>query len=222
MDNIELNKIFAAVLIAGIVAYFGGFISRILVHPHFPAEHAVMIEGVEVADVGTAEPQGPEPILHLIAQADPARGQQLSRACAACHTFNEGGASTGLGPNLWNIVNRDKAYVGEFAYSAVIADMPDDWDYRSLNKFLWNPRWYAPGTKMNFVGLRRPEDRAAIIAWMRTLSHDPAPLPTDAEIEAEAAALAPAIQEAVEEAHEELIEDLDVVPPAVFETEPDL
>ena len=90
---------------------------------------------------------------------------------------------------MWGIVARDKASVNGFSYSDSMGGQEGDWDYLSLNKFLWKPKTTVPGTKMNFIGLKKPEDRAAIIAWLRTLSDRPVALPSEAEIAAEQAEL---------------------------------
>lgn len=185
MNNMEFNKIFAALLVAGIVASLSGFVSHKLVHSDKKDGYAYPIEGGEDAGGGAAraEPVA-EPILALLASADIGRGEQVAKACAACHSFNKGGAN-GIGPNLWNIVNADKAHMAGFAYSDTLAGMDGVWSYDKLNIFLWKPRAYVPGTKMNYIGLRRPDDRAAVIAWLRTLSDSPAPLPTATQIAAE-------------------------------------
>lgn len=197
MSSFEMNKIFAAILVAGIIAMLSGFIAKKLVHPDFPAQDAVAIDGGEIESAGTGAPAMPEPILHLIAAADIAQGEKLSRACAACHSFDQGGVQK-IGPNLWNIIGADKAQIEGFAYSAALENMPGQWGYTELNKFLWKPKDYVPGTKMNYIGLRKPEDRASIIAWLRSLSSSPAPLPGDAAIAAEQAELAPPAPEAAE------------------------
>ena len=190
MSSFELNKIFAAVLVAGIVAMLAGFIAEHLIHPHALEQDAVAIDA-EAADAGgSAKAALPEPILHLIATADIAKGEKLSKACAACHSFDKGGPSK-LGPNLWGVVGGPKAHVGAFEYSAGMKALGGTWGYADLNKFLWKPKKFVEGTKMNFVGLKKPEDRAAIIAWLRTLADSPRPLPGEGEIAAEAAELAP-------------------------------
>ena len=63
-------------------------------------------------------------------------------------------------------------------------DAGDVWTYDSLNEYLLNPRDYVPGTSMAYAGIRNLEDRANLIAWLRTLSDNPVPLPTAEEIEA--------------------------------------
>ena len=103
--------------------------------------------------------------------------------------FEQGGANR-VGPALWNVVGRDKGVLDGFSYSEAMAtfDDPRDWTYESLNKFLHKPKDYMPGTKMNYAGLRKVEDRANLIAYMRSMADTPAALPTEAEIaEAQAA-----------------------------------
>ena len=190
MGGMEFNKIFAAVLVAGIIAMFSGFLAEKLVHPEKLKENAFVIEGVEDEGGAVAKKKLAEPILAMIAEADVARGQKLSKACAACHSFDKGGPN-GVGPNLWNVVGAKKQAVPGFTYSGVLnAQGEENWTYASLNKFLWKPKEYAAGTKMNYVGIKKPEDRAAMVAWLRTLADNPKPLPGALAIAEEEAELA--------------------------------
>ena len=200
----EKNKIFAAILCAGIMAMFAGFIADVLVHPHELEEDAVAIEGIEGAVGGGAgKPQLPDPILDLIASADIAKGEKLSKACAACHSFDQGGPDK-IGPNLYGVVGASKAHKSGFAYSAAMANAGGNWGYEDLNFFLWKPKLHIEGTKMNYVGLKKPADRAAMIAWLRTQGSSGMALPSQAQIDAEAAKLAPPEpEEGAEEAAEE-------------------
>ena len=197
--NLEFNKIFAALLVAGITAGSASFVARKVIHPHDLEQDAVPIEGVEVA-AGAVDsgPKGPEPVLHLIAMADVARGEKLSKACAACHSFDKGGPNR-VGPNLWNTMGASKAHIPSFAYSDAMANFPGEWGYAEMNKFMYKPKDYIPGTKMNYIGLKKPEDRAAMIAWLRTLADSPIPLPTEAQIAAEKAELTPETTEPSEQ-----------------------
>ncbi len=198
MSEFEFNKIFAAILLAGIIAMLTGFVAKKIVHPEHLEKDAVFVDGAELASSGPAAEKKAEPILHLIASADVARGEKLSKACAACHSFDNGGPQK-VGPNLWNIVNIKKAHIDGFAYSDALASMDGKWDYVALNQFLWKPKAYVQGTKMNYIGLRKPEDRAAMIAWLRTLASSPAALPSAAQIAAEKALLLPPETDAGEE-----------------------
>ena len=190
MGGMEFNKIFAAILVAGIIAMFSGFLAKKLSSPHYLAEDAFPIEGVEVASGGAKVEKLAEPVLALLASADVARGQKVSKACAACHSFDQGGAN-GVGPNLYNIVGAAKQAKAGYSYSGVLnANGGDSWTMAELNKFLWKPKKYASGTKMNYVGIKKPADRAAVIAWLNTLGSNKS-MPSASEIAAEEAELAP-------------------------------
>lgn len=188
--NLENNKLLAAILVAGIVAMLAGFVAKQLVHPHELEKSVLEIDtsALESASSGAAAPAGPEPVLALLATADAKRGEALSKACLACHDFSQGGPNK-IGPNLYGIVNNNKAHAAGFAYSDTIKEMGakgDRWTYQNLNHFLWKPAAYAKGTKMAFPGLKKPQDRADVIAYLRTLAGSPAGLPSDADIAAEA------------------------------------
>lgn len=183
----ELNKLVAAILTAITVAALCGFVAKTIVHVPVPSENAYKIEVTEDTAGGAPVAEAvAEPILALLASADVAKGQGVAKVCAACHTFDKGGPSR-VGPNLYNIVGAMHAHSEGFAYSdamKVLKDKP--WTYSELNGYLWNPKKHMPGTKMGFAGLKKPEDRAAVIAYLRTLADSPAALPSDADIAAEA------------------------------------
>jgi len=189
--SFEFNKLFAAVLVAGIAAMLSGFIAENVVHSHTLEKNAVEIKG-EAADHGgkPAKVQRPAPVLHLVAAVDVEKGKKLSKACAACHSFEKGGPIK-MGPNLWNVVGSNKGGKSGFGYSSGMMEMGGSWTYADLNKFLWKPKKFVSGTKMGFIGLKKPQDRAAVIAWLRTLSDSPKALPGASEIAAESAELLP-------------------------------
>ena len=112
----------------------------------------------------------------MLADADPARGKRVFNKCKACHTVDKGGKN-GIGPNLWNIVNRAPAADSGFKYSDALAGLSaKPWNYENLNAFLLKPKDYAKGTKMTFAGLKKDSDRAHLLAYLRSLSDSPAPL----------------------------------------------
>lgn len=192
MGGMDFNKIFAAVLVAGIIAMLSGFVSKQLVHPHSLEQNAFNIEAMAAESAGgPAAPAGPEPILAMLATADAAKGEKVAKACAACHTFTKGGPA-GVGPNLYGVVGGPKDHMAGFAYSGSLLDQGGNtWTYAELNKFLYKPKAYAKNTKMSFAGLKKAEDRAALIAWLRTQADSPKALPSDGEIAAEQAELGP-------------------------------
>ena len=127
----------------------------------------------------TAQPAEPEtsPVVALIAAADLGAGKKAAKKCTACHSLTEDGANK-IGPRLWDIVGQPIAAVEGFSYSkALKARAGEAWSYENLDAFLAKPKAWVPGTKMSFGGLKKPEQRAALIAYLRGLSENPAPLP---------------------------------------------
>jgi cytochrome c len=200
-SSLELNKIIGAILVAGLVAHLSGTLAGMLVKPrHAGGEHVAAGEGG--GEGGATKPAGPapiEPISGLLANADPVKGQEVAKKCATCHTFGKGEPAK-VGPNLWGIVGNKHGHMEGFAYSNAIKSIDKPWGYEEINHFIDNPKSYAPGTKMGFAGLPKAEDRANVIAYLRTLADTPQPLPTQEEIDAankayedaKAAAAAPA------------------------------
>ncbi len=179
MSSFELNKFAAAILLAGIIAMVCGFIAETAVHPKSLAQKAYVVQGVgePVAGGAPAAEAALEPIGPLLAKAKPEEGANIAKQCAACHTFDKGGPNR-VGPNLYGVIGGQHGHMEGFAYSKVMEGMHDKkWDYEELNKFLTNPKAYAPGTKMTFAGLRKPEQRADVIMFLRSKADSPAPLP---------------------------------------------
>ena len=113
----------------------------------------------------------------LLATADVKAGEQVSHQCTMCHTFTKGG-SDGIGPNLWNIVGSFRAHSPNYNYSDALNSMHHEkWTYDALNFYIANPHKFAPGDKMPFAGIAGEKKRADLIAWLRTLSDKPVPLP---------------------------------------------
>lgn len=178
-DSLFFNKIAGAILSAGLLAMVAGFIAHEFYHTgHLEEPAYVIATGVATTKTDTAEakPAGPEPIADLLASADVAKGEKVAKKCGACHNFVEG-AGAKVGPDLYNIVNRQRASMEGFSYSDAMASKGGEWTYDDLNHFIYNPKDFVPGTKMNFAGIKKTQDRADLIAYLRTLSHDPAPLP---------------------------------------------
>ena len=121
-----------------------------------------------------------------MAGANLGAGEKLSKKCSACHVFDAGGQNK-VGPALWNVVDRPLGASEGYAYSDALAGFGGAWDYAALNAFLAKPKGYISGTKMNFAGLKKPQDRANLIAWMRAKADSPAALPSADDIAAEGA-----------------------------------
>jgi cytochrome c len=180
--SLEGNKIFAALLTAGIIGVGSAVVSGILYHPHELEEPVYKVE--VAATEGGGEGAGGEeaaaeakPIAELLAAASPEKGEAVAKKCTSCHSFDKGGANK-VGPNLYGVIGRPIGSHEGFAYSEALAGKKDQpWDYQHLSDFLTSPKTYAPGTKMSFAGIAKDTDRADLIAYLRTLADQPAPLP---------------------------------------------
>lgn len=188
----QFNTIAGWTLAAGIVA-LGGTVVTGQIFKHHPVEAGgYAVAGAEGgADGGAAaEP----PIAALMQTADAAKGEEVFKKCASCHTINQGGAN-GIGPNLWATMGEEigKGKAG-YVFSAALAGHGGKWDFESMNQWLKSPKKFADGTKMSFAGLSKPEDRANLIAYLNAQgSNLPLPAAPAAEAPADAGnAAAPA------------------------------
>ncbi len=112
-----------------------------------------------------------------LASASAERGAGLVKPCLACHTTEEGGAKK-VGPNLYGVVNRPIASEQGFNYSAALKSKAGGkWTFADLSSWLDDPKAYAKGTSMGYPGLKSESKRADLVAYLNTLSKDPAPLP---------------------------------------------
>ena len=185
-SGIELNKIAGAILLAGVVAMVSGFIAEALYTGTIAEEKPetgkrgytiAVAEGASTESGAPAE-QKPVDILPYLAKANAQAGEAVSKKCASCHTFTKGGAN-GVGPNQWGLVGSSWAHKDDYSYSQAIASEKGKkkWDFQTLSDFLNSPTQYVPGTKMSFAGVKDPQDRANLIAWLNQQSDHPLPLP---------------------------------------------
>lgn len=178
--GIEVNKIAGAILLAGVIAMVSGLMAEALYtgtiaeEKEHEAKRGYTIAGAESAGEGAEagtpkEEEKPVDIGPLMAKADVKAGEGLLKKCTACHTFDKGGKN-GVGPNQWGLVGNHFAHKDDFAYSPALAAMKDKkWGAQELSDFLANPAKYIPGTKMSFAGIKNPQDRANLIAYLSTL-----------------------------------------------------
>ncbi len=177
MKHYRLNQIAMAVL-GALLLIFG---TKTLIDIAFE-EHEPEKPGFEVTKPG--EKAGEKPaaaagseLPALLAKADAAKGETTAAICKACHAF-EAGAPSPIGPNLHNVVGRKIASVEGFNYSpALKAHAGEVWTYEHLDAMIHKPADFAPGTLMAFPGLPDAQQRADVIAFLRTKTDTPPPLP---------------------------------------------
>lgn len=192
MDSFEWNKIFGG-LLAGLVAVLGvSIVSDMMFARHLPEKPGYVVAGVEEgpADAGPAA-DAEKPAAFYLASADVAKGEAVFKKCAACHNAAAGGAN-GTGPALYGVVGGPIAAKAGFGYSDALKGLAGQaWTWDNLWGWLKSPKAFAAGNKMSFAGISKPEDRAAVIAWLNSQSASPLPLPA-APAEEPAAEAAPA------------------------------
>lgn len=178
MSTLEINKIIAAFLTTGVVASFSHFLATAIMHPHEIEKPVYVVAGAtQEAAPAEAAAKPAASLADLLASANAADGEKVARKCAACHNL-EKGAPNKIGPHLWDVVGRPIASIGDFSYSdALKSKSGETWTFENLNAFLTKPKDFAPGTKMTFAGIGKPDERANLLLYLRSLSDSPQPLP---------------------------------------------
>jgi len=169
------------VLLALIVAWVSGLLASKLIEQKMPAKSAVAVAAAPAAEqpaqaAAGGKAAGPDPLGPLLAAASVDAGKDVAKKCAACHTFDKGQANR-IGPNLYGVFNEPVAEGrGGFAFSDALKKKGGTWTVDALNEWLWKPAAFVKGTKMTFIGLPSPKDRANVIAYLNSLSDSPKPL----------------------------------------------
>ncbi|MCL4720685.1 MAG: cytochrome c family protein [Gammaproteobacteria bacterium] len=102
----------------------------------------------------------------LLGNADLDKGRVLFLQCRACHGLEQGGVNK-VGPNLYGIFGQKAGSVPGFAYSEALAGADIVWSAEALDDWLARPSDFLPGNRMVFAGIRKPEDRANLIAYLK-------------------------------------------------------
>ncbi len=178
MDDLGFNKVAGAVLATGL-----GFMLLMklpgVVMDNGGEEIAYKVGAIDTGGGDTEEVELPFPQADWVAAMDASKGARVFKKCKSCHNVEPGGPN-GTGPGLYGVVMNDKGAHEGYAFSTALAIPGEKWTYESLDAFLEKPSRYAPGTKMNFVGLKKPEDRAAVIEYLRVADSAPSPRPEPA------------------------------------------
>ncbi len=200
MDLWTFNKLAAATLLS-LLVIFGGSTAVNVLYPTGGPGKVQIVEIEDETEVAEAESEAEtEPaqeertLPQLLAAASVSAGERVGRECSACHVFEEGGANR-VGPNLYGVVGREVASVDGFNYSSALQEYGGEWSYERLDCFLENPSGCVEGTSMGYAGIKDPEKRANMIAYLASLGDAP-PFP---EPEGQADGDAAATEDASEE-----------------------
>ncbi|MGE3301768.1 MAG: cytochrome c family protein [Hyphomonadaceae bacterium] len=194
MSDLRFNTIAGTVLAACLVVLGLRTVTERAFEPHFPEKpgYEIDISALTAGAAGGA-PVEAGPVDWNKILSDPAQiaaGQKVAAKCLSCHNFDPGGPNM-TGPNLYEVVNRAAATHGGFAYSAAMKAYGQPWTYDNLDHFIIAPQSDIKGTLMTFIGVKKAEDRHAVIAYLHSLAASPAPIPPPLPAAAPAEAAAP-------------------------------
>jgi cytochrome c len=175
-SDLQFNKYAGAILATALAITGLGIGSEILFHPDEAEKPGYAVAIPEELAGGEAGPALPPDWGTVLTAANVGSGATVSKKCASCHTFENGGPS-GTGPNLWGVLGAALGAKAGYAYSDALKGKGGTWTYDEMNEFLAAPAKHIPGTKMTFVGLKNVDDRVNIIAYMRTMTSAPPPIP---------------------------------------------
>lgn len=179
MDSFELNKIAGAVLFSVLLILGAKNLADYLFTTPEANPQAFAVAGVAEEGEGggatAAAAEQVEPLATRLAKADIANGEKSAKKCVACHNFEEGAGSK-IGPDLFHVVGRAVASAAGFNYSAAMKAHGGNWSFEELDHFIAGPKSYIPGTIMSFAGIKKPQERADVIAYLNTLGSN-LPLP---------------------------------------------
>jgi cytochrome c len=186
MSDLTFNKIAGGVLLTGLIIFGLKEASDIVFAKHELEKPGYEIAVVEESGDGAAAAEvAPDWGSVLLVPANIEAGKAVTAKCASCHSFEQGGPN-GTGPDLWDVLGRKPGSHGGFAYSGAMTEFGSKnpvWDYDHIDQFLKAPGKYISGTKMTFVGLKKQEDRIAVISYLHSLGSKlpvPAPKPAGA------------------------------------------
>jgi cytochrome c len=197
MSDLTFNKVAGAVLATGLAIVGLRELSSGVFSQEKVEKPGYAVEVVDDSSGAAAVADVPPDWGSVLPTADVAAGEAVFQKCKSCHNADEGGPN-GTGPDLWGVEGRKPGSHGGFAYSTAMTEFGGKqpvWDYEHIYEFVKNPQKYIPGTKMTFVGLKQPQDRINVIAYLHSRGGTlpiPAPNPAAAAAAAAPAATAPA------------------------------
>ncbi len=185
MDSFEFNKIAGAVLGTALGVMALSIVSEAIYGSAEAEPPGYVIATNDTGEAGGGGASGGgsttvPPIAERLQTADVKKGEAAAKKCQACHNLQKGQPNK-VGPTLYGVVGSPIIHPDNgFKYSQAFQDKGKEgftWTFEHLDAFITNPKGDIPGTAMSFAGIKKPDERADVIAYLNTLSDNPLPLP---------------------------------------------
>ena len=174
-----MNKIIVSIFLAVILVIGINKITDSIFFVEKPEKSAYQVESLATVTNTTTTTKSTETgdvsIMALFASTSAEEGEKIFKKCAACHSISKGGGNK-IGPALWGVIGRKAGAVADYKYSKALTSHGKNWTFDEMNGFLIKPKEWIKGTKMAFAGLKKPEERAAVILYMNENSDSPLPI----------------------------------------------
>ena len=163
-----LNKLFALFVLPSLLIGCGARTEE----PLQNATSKPVVVSTEMESSQTVKSKYEPETQKITEDVDPilARGKRMFLRCKSCHTVDVGG-NNGTGPNIHGMFGAEAATKEEFNYSKALEESGIVWTEETLDAWIEKPRSLVPRTSMAFVGIKKPEDREALIAYLKTVTN---------------------------------------------------
>ena len=171
-----MNKIIVSIVLTLILVMGINKIADVIYSVEKPEKSAYQVASVsstnDSTSVASTENTSAGDVMTLFASVSLSDGEKIFKKCAACHSIAKGGANK-IGPALYNVIGRQAGSLPDYKYSKGMIAYAKKWTPQEMDGFLENPKGWVKGTKMAYAGLKKPEERAALILFLNKNGDNP-------------------------------------------------
>ena len=171
-----MNKIIVSIVLTLILVMGINKIADVIYSVEKPEKSAYQVASIsntnDSTSVASTENTSAGDVMTLFASVSLSDGEKIFKKCAACHSIAKGGANK-IGPALYNVIGRQAGSLPDYKYSKGMIAYAKKWTPQEMDGFLENPKGWVKGTKMAYAGLKKPEERAALILFLNKNGDNP-------------------------------------------------